>query len=85
MNLSSDNFVEELGKQGLDAQGVLPSGAEMGPAQPVVTIQGDGRQVTMARAGLEQLMLELIDLQSWVRILCGVGVTGDISTLVALI
>ena len=67
VTLSSDNFIEELGKQGLDAQWVLPSGAEMGPAQPVVTIQGHGRQVTMARAGLEQLMLELTDLQSWAR------------------
>ncbi|WP_329260469.1 hypothetical protein OG223_41340 [Streptomyces sp. NBC_01478] len=67
VTLSSDNFIEELGKQGLDAQWVLPSGAEMGPAQPVVTIQGHGRQVTMARAGLEQLLLELTDLQSWAR------------------
>lgn len=67
VTLSSDNFIQELGKQGLDAEWVLPSGADMESAQPVVIIRGHGRQVTMARAGLEQLMLELSDLQVWAR------------------
>jgi hypothetical protein len=39
----------------------------MEPTQPVVIIRGHGRQVTMGRAGLEQLMLELSDLQAWAR------------------
>ncbi|WP_328750262.1 hypothetical protein OHT57_32455 [Streptomyces sp. NBC_00285] len=65
VTLSSDNFIEELRKQGLDAEWVLPRGADMEHAQPVVIIQGHGRRVTMARAGIEQLMLELTDLQAW--------------------
>ncbi|MFH8255944.1 hypothetical protein [Streptomyces roseolus] len=65
VTLSSDNFIEEVRKAGLDADWVLPDGAEMGPDEPVVTIKGHGRQVTMARAGVEQLMLELTDLRAW--------------------
>ncbi|MET9104960.1 hypothetical protein [Streptomyces zhihengii] len=67
VTLSSDDLVDELGKHGLDAEWVLPSGAEMQTAQPVMIIRGHGHQVTMARAGLEQLVLELSDLQVWAR------------------
>lgn len=45
VTLSSDNFVEELRKQGLDAQWVLPSGVEMAPDQPV---KGGSRMAAMA-------------------------------------
>ncbi|MGA5218830.1 hypothetical protein ACPCAE_22535 [Streptomyces cinereoruber] len=65
VTLSAGNFIEELRKTGLNANWVLPDGAEMGPAQPVVTVEGHGRRVTMARAGIEQLMLELTDLRAW--------------------
>ncbi len=33
VTMSSDNFIEELYKHGLDAEWVLPRGVEMGPAQ----------------------------------------------------
>ncbi|MGN9796220.1 hypothetical protein ACTMTU_34745 [Streptomyces sp. OZ13] len=65
VTLSSDNFIEELRKAGLDAHWVLPDGADLKPAQPVVAIQGHGRRVLMARAELERILLELTDLQTW--------------------
>ncbi|MCX4862111.1 hypothetical protein [Streptomyces canus] len=66
VTLSSDNFVEELRKQGLDALG--PTERSRDGARPArQIIKGHGRQVTMARAGVEHLMLVLTGLQVWAR------------------
>ncbi|MFJ6291828.1 hypothetical protein ACIQJX_00590 [Streptomyces griseoviridis] len=67
VTMSSDNFIEELHKVGLNAEWVLAEGADMAPLQPIVAIYGHGRRVVMARAEVERLLLELTDLGTWAR------------------
>ncbi|MFE1198401.1 hypothetical protein ACFW6E_37595 [Streptomyces olivaceoviridis] len=65
MTLSSDNFVEELRRAGLDVRWVLPEGAEIESAPPLLEINGHGRQLHVACAEIERVLLELTDLQTW--------------------
>lgn len=62
---SSDGFIEEVRKAGLDARWVLPEGREMGPDEGVVEIEGYGQRTTMTRWEIERLLLELTDLPTW--------------------
>lgn len=65
VTLSSDNFVEELRRAGLDVRWVLPEGAEIESSQSLLEINGHGRRLQVACAEIERLLLELTDLQTW--------------------
>ncbi|MET8008978.1 hypothetical protein ABZU86_33835 [Streptomyces sp. NPDC005271] len=62
---SSDGFVEEVRKAGIDARWVLPEGTEMGPNEVIVEVEGYGHRITMTRREIERLLLELTDLPTW--------------------
>ncbi|WP_331751884.1 hypothetical protein OG713_45895 (plasmid) [Streptomyces sp. NBC_00723] len=65
VTLSSDNFVEELRRAGLDVRWVLPEGTEIESAPHLLEINGHGRRLQVARAEIERVLLELTDLQTW--------------------
>ncbi|MEV8435139.1 hypothetical protein [Streptomyces chartreusis] len=65
VTLSSDNFVEELRRAGLDVQWILPEGAEIELAQPLLEIKGHGSRLRVACDEIERLLLELTDLNTW--------------------
>ncbi|MFH9044322.1 hypothetical protein ACH4FA_34000 [Streptomyces sp. NPDC017966] len=65
VTLSSDNFVEELHKTGLDARWLLPEGAEIEPTQHLLEINAHGRRLRVPAAEIQRLLLELTDLQTW--------------------
>ncbi|NUK05711.1 hypothetical protein [Streptomyces lunaelactis] len=67
VTLSSDNLIEELQKAGLDAEWVLPEGADLTPGQPVVELRGHGRRIHMCRSEISRILLELTDLPTWAR------------------
>lgn len=68
VTLRSDSLVEELGKCGMDAGWLLPDGVEpTSPGQPVLELRSNGHRVSMNSAEINRLLLELVDLPTWVR------------------